>query len=133
LQDSKTGISARGRGDQVVKWYSVGMSDEEARKQRAIECVTKYRETLRSPERIAAFAVWFAERWKDARKEPPTDMMLVLLKDSKLNVVHLGYRTSGGGWSVTDEPRLSTIYVQAHRWSSNSCTAFRDSVRNTRS
>ena len=61
------------------------MSDEEARKKRAIEAVSKYRETLTSPERIAAFAVWFAEQefgWKDVRKEPPTDMMLVLLKDT---------------------------------------------------
>jgi hypothetical protein len=83
------------------------MSDEEARKQRAIDAVSKYRETLTSPERIAAFAVWFAEQefgWKDTRKEPQTDMMLVLLKDTKLNVVRLGYRTSGGGWSVTDQP-----------------------------
>jgi hypothetical protein len=51
------------------------------------------------PERIAAFAVWFAEQkfgWKDTRKEPPTDMMLVLLKDAKLNVCRLGYRTNGG-------------------------------------
>ena len=83
------------------------MSDEEAREKRAIEAVAKYRETLTSPERIAAFAVWFAEQefgWKDVRKEPPTDMMLVLLKDSKLNVVRLGCRTSGGGWSVSDQP-----------------------------
>ena len=83
------------------------MSDEDPRKQRAIECVTKYRDTLTSPERIAAFAVWFAEQefgWKDVRKEPPTDMMLVLLKDTKLNVVRLGYRTGGGGWSVSDRP-----------------------------
>jgi hypothetical protein len=80
---------------------------DEARKQRAIEAVGKYRETLTSDERIAAFAVWFAEQefgWKDARKEPPTDMMLVLLKDSKLNVVRLGYRTGGGGWSVSEQP-----------------------------
>ena len=52
---------------------------DEARKQRAIEAVAKYRETLTSSERIAAFAVWFAEQefgWKDARKEPPIDMML---------------------------------------------------------
>jgi hypothetical protein len=83
------------------------MSDEEARKKRAIEAVAKYRETLTSPERIAAFAVWFAELefgWKDVRKEPPMDMALVLLKDSKLKVVRLGYRTSGGGWSVSDQP-----------------------------
>jgi hypothetical protein len=83
------------------------MSDEEARKQRAIDAVSKYRDTLTSPERIAAFAVWLAEQefgWKDVRKEPPTDMMLVLLKDTKLNVVRLGYRTSGGGWSVSDQP-----------------------------
>ena len=35
---------------------------------------------------------WFAEGefgWKDARKEPPTDTLLVLLKDTKLSVVHL--------------------------------------------
>jgi hypothetical protein len=31
-------------------------------------------------------------------------MMLVLLKDKKLNVVRLGYRTCGGGWSVSDQP-----------------------------
>jgi hypothetical protein len=80
---------------------------DEERKHRAVEAVAKYRDTLTSPERIAAFAVWFAEQefgWKDVRKEPPTDMMLVLLKDSKLNVVRLGYRTSGGGWSVSDQP-----------------------------
>jgi hypothetical protein len=67
---------------------------DEARKQRAVEALAKYRETLTSDERIAAFAVWFAEQefgWKDARKEPPTDMMLVLLKDAKLNVCRLGY------------------------------------------
>jgi hypothetical protein len=40
---------------------------------------------------------------RDARKQPPTDMMLCLLKDTKLNVVRLGYRTSGGGWCVTDQ------------------------------
>ena len=62
---------------------------DEARKQRAVEAVRKYKGTLTSDERIAAFAVWFAEQelgWKDARKEPPTDMMLCLLKDTKLNV-----------------------------------------------
>lgn len=77
---------------------------DEARKQRAVEAVAKYRDTLTSPERIAAFAVWFSENefgWKDTRKEPPTDMMLVPLKDTKLNVVRLGYRTGGGGWSVS--------------------------------
>jgi hypothetical protein len=66
---------------------------DEERKQRAVEAVAKYRDTLTSPERIAAFAVWFAEQefgWKDVRKEPPTDMMLVLLKDTKLNVCRLG-------------------------------------------
>jgi hypothetical protein len=31
-------------------------------KQRAIEAVAKYPVTLTSPERIAAFAVWFAEQ-----------------------------------------------------------------------
>jgi hypothetical protein len=80
---------------------------DEARKQRAGDAVAKYRETLTSEERIAAFAVWFAEQefgWKDTRKEPPTDMMLVLLKDTKLNVVRLGYRTSGGGWYVSRQP-----------------------------
>ena len=62
---------------------------------------------LTSDERIAAFAAWFAEQevgWKDFRKDPPIDMALVLLKDSKLNVVRLGYRTSGGGWCVSDQP-----------------------------
>ncbi|MGH9546202.1 MAG: hypothetical protein ACRD23_13420 [Terriglobales bacterium] len=80
---------------------------DEARKQRALEAVTTYRATLTSDERIGAFAVWFAEQefgWKDTRKEPPTDTMLVLLKDTKLNVVGIGYRTSGGGWCVTDQP-----------------------------
>jgi hypothetical protein len=80
---------------------------DEARKQRAVEAVKKYKGTLTSDERIAAFAVWFAEQefgWKDARKEPPTDMMLVMLKDTKLNVVRLGYRAGGGGWSVSDQP-----------------------------
>jgi hypothetical protein len=28
----------------------------------------------------------------------------VLLKDTKLNVVRLGYRTSGGGWSINEQP-----------------------------
>lgn len=77
------------------------------RLQRANAALLKYRETLISGERIAVFAAWFAEEefgWKDVRKEPPTDMMLVLLKDIKLNVVRLGYRTSGGGWNVTDQP-----------------------------
>jgi hypothetical protein len=77
------------------------------RKERAFQSLAKYRENLTSDERIAAFAAWFAEEefgWKDVRKHPPTDMMLVLLKDSKLNVVRLGYRTSGGGWSVSDQP-----------------------------
>jgi hypothetical protein len=49
---------------------------DEARKQRAIEAVTKYRDTLTSPERIAAFAVWFAEQefgWKGGRSERPAD------------------------------------------------------------
>ena len=27
-----------------------------------------------------------------------------VLKDTKLNVVRLGYRTGGGGWSVSDQP-----------------------------
>src|SRR3954453_6991947 len=48
---------------------------DEARKQRAIDGVTKYRETLKSPERIAAFAVWFAEAefgWK-GRTETAAD------------------------------------------------------------
>ena len=65
--------------------------------------------TLTSDERIAAFAVWFAEQefsWKDVRKEPPTDQMLVLLKDAKLNVVRLGYRTGGGGFNVSDQPMV---------------------------
>jgi hypothetical protein len=35
---------------------------DEARKQRAIEAVAKYRGTLTSDERIAAFAGWFAEK-----------------------------------------------------------------------
>jgi hypothetical protein len=35
---------------------------DEERKQRAVEAVAKYRDTLTSPERIAAFAVWFAEQ-----------------------------------------------------------------------
>jgi hypothetical protein len=30
--------------------------------------------------------------------------MLCLLKDTKLNVVRLGYRTSGGGWSINEQP-----------------------------
>ena len=47
---------------------------DEGRKQRAVEAVTKYKGTLTSDERIAAFAAWFAEQefgWKDTRKEPP--------------------------------------------------------------
>jgi hypothetical protein len=39
------------------------------------------------------------------RKEPPTDTMLVLLKDSKTNIVRLGYRTTGGGWQIQEEPQ----------------------------
>ena len=68
---------------------------DEGRKQRAVEAVTKYKGTLTSDERIAAFAAWFAEQevgWKDTRKEPPMDMALVLLKDSKLNIVRLAFR-----------------------------------------
>ncbi len=68
---------------------------DEGRKQRALEAVAKYKGRLTSDERIAAFAAWFAEQevgWNDTRKEPPTDMMLVLLKDTKLNVVRMGYR-----------------------------------------
>jgi hypothetical protein len=79
---------------------------DEGRKQRAVEAVSKYKGRLTSDERIAAFACWFAEQeygWKDTRKDPPIDMALVLLKDSKLNVVRLGYRTSGG-WCVSDQP-----------------------------
>ena len=77
---------------------------DEGRKQRAVEAVTKYKGTLTSDERIAA---WFAEQefgWKDTRKEPPIDMTLVLLKDSKLNIVRLGYRASGGGWCISEQP-----------------------------
>lgn len=77
------------------------------RKERALAAVKKYAGRLESEERIAAFATWFAEEefaWKDVRKDPPTDMALVLLKDSKLNVVRLGYRTSGGGWQVDNQP-----------------------------
>ena len=79
---------------------------DEGCKQRAVEAVTKYKGTLTSDERIVAFAVRFAEQefgWKDARKTPPIDTMLVLLKDSKLNVVRLGYRTSRG-WCVSEQP-----------------------------
>jgi hypothetical protein len=46
---------------------------DEGRKQRAVEAVTKYKGTLTSDKRIAAFAAWFAEQefgWKDTRKEP---------------------------------------------------------------
>ena len=35
---------------------------DEARKQRAMEAVAKYRDGLASDERIAAFAVWFAQQ-----------------------------------------------------------------------
>ena len=77
---------------------------DEARKQRAVEAVTKYKGTLTSDERIAAFAVWFAAQefgWKDTHRDPPTDRMLGLLKDTNLNVVRLGYRPGGGGWGVS--------------------------------
>jgi hypothetical protein len=40
---------------------------DEARKQRAVEAVKKYKNTLTSNERIAAFAAWFSEEevgWK---------------------------------------------------------------------
>ncbi len=87
------------------------------RKERALQSLAKYRESLTSDERIAAFAAWFAEEefgWKDARKRPPTDMMLVLLKDPKLNVVRLGYRTSGGGWQISEQPVRFVPQLWAH-------------------
>jgi hypothetical protein len=86
------------------------------RKERALQSLAKYRESLTSDERIAAFAAWFAEEefgWKDARKHPPTDMMLELLKDSKLNVVRMGYRT-GGGWSISERPARFVPDLWAH-------------------
>jgi hypothetical protein len=77
------------------------------RKERALKALAKYRGEVTSEERIASFAAWFVEQesaWKDVKKEAPTDTMLVLLKDSKTNVVRLGYRTTGGGWQVQEEP-----------------------------
>jgi hypothetical protein len=64
------------------------------RKERAVNALTKYRGRITSEERIASFAARFVEQecaWKDVKKEPPTDTMLVLLKDSKTNIVRLGY------------------------------------------
>jgi hypothetical protein len=78
------------------------------RKERALEALKKYRGRVTSEERIASFAAWFVEQecaWKDVFKEPPTDTMLVLLKDSKTNIVRLGYRTAGGGWQIQEEPK----------------------------
>jgi hypothetical protein len=77
------------------------------RKERALAAVKKYAGALSSEERIADFAAWFTEEecgWKDFRKDPPTDMALVMLKDAKLNVVRLGYRTSGGGFQIENQP-----------------------------
>ncbi len=92
------------------------MSEPE-RKKRALQSLTKYRESLTSDERIVAFAAWFAEEefgWKDVRKRPPTDMMFVLLKDSKLNVVRLRYRTSGGGWQIIERLARFVPELWAH-------------------
>jgi hypothetical protein len=78
------------------------------RKERALEALKKYRGRVTSEERIASFAAWFVEQecaWKDVFKEPPTDTMLVLLKDSKTNIVRLGYRTAGGGWQIQEAPK----------------------------
>jgi len=50
------------------------------RKERALEALKKYRGRVTSEERIASFAAWFVEQecaWKDVRKEPPTDTILV--------------------------------------------------------
>jgi hypothetical protein len=92
------------------------MPDHE-RKGRALQSLAKYRESLTSDERIAAFAAWFAEEqfgWKDVRKHPPTDIMLVLLKDPKLNVVRLGYLRSGGGWQISERPARFVPELRAH-------------------
>jgi hypothetical protein len=90
-----------------LRCETISSMPDSQRKERALQSLAKYRQSLTSDERIAAFAAWFAEEefgWKDARKHPPTDMMLVLLKDSKLNVVRMGYRTGGGGWSIQEQP-----------------------------
>jgi hypothetical protein len=55
------------------------------RKEPALKALKKYRGRVTSEERIASFAAWFVEQecaWKDVFKEPPTDAVLVLLKDS---------------------------------------------------
>jgi hypothetical protein len=78
------------------------------RKERALEALKKYRGRVTSEERIASFAAWFVEQecaWNDVKRQPPTDTMLVLLKDSKANIVRLGHRTTGGDWQVQDEPK----------------------------
>jgi hypothetical protein len=78
------------------------------RKERAVNALTKYRGRITSEERIASFAARFVEQecaWKDVKKEPPTDTMLVLLKDSKTNIVRLGYPTAGGGWQIQEAPK----------------------------
>ena len=55
------------------------------RKERALEALKKYRGRVTSEE-IASFAAWFGEQecaWNDVKRQPPTDTMLVLLKDSE--------------------------------------------------
>jgi hypothetical protein len=86
------------------------MSDEEARKQRAIDAVSKYRETLTSSERIAAFAVWFAEQefgWKDARKEPPMDMAPCALE--RLQAQRLSSRLPHEWWRLVSQRSAHAI------------------------
>jgi hypothetical protein len=61
------------------KWKMSGMLNQE-RKERALEALKKYRGSVTSEERIASFAAWFVEQesaWKDVKKEPPSDTMLV--------------------------------------------------------
>jgi hypothetical protein len=92
----------------VKKEYETRRMSNQQRKDRALEALTKYRGEIRSEERIASFAARFVEqerRWNDVRKEPSTDTMLVLLKDSKTNVVSLGYRTTGEGGQIQAEPK----------------------------
>jgi hypothetical protein len=69
------------------------MSNQQ-RKDRALEALTKYRGriTIRRENRELRGVVCKNREcaWNDLRKEAPTDTMLVLLKDSKANVVRLG-------------------------------------------
>ena len=66
-----------------------------------LEKLEKYKGKVTSEDRIAQFAAWFAEQehaWKPITDKEPVQSALVLLKDTKRNIVHLGWRTIGNCW-----------------------------------